>query len=475
MNKTRFKPKRAQADYLSKRTGKDFILKARQLGFTTMEQLRKLERALLIKNITVATIAHKKGKTEDIFKMAKFAWDSLPNEFRLAYGVRYDNIKELDFSATGSRYFVDLEARSGTVNDLHISELAFVKDIQSLFAASLEAVPPDGSITLETTANGLNQAHDLWQETISGKNELTAHFYNWTWDEEYFEIPPDSVLWKDDYKELAKKYNLIADIQNLYQLSDGQFYWYYNKARRLKELTKQEYPTIAEEAFLTSSISVFDLYQVSQLVAKNPLRIYKGCEIYYEPEEGHTYVMGVDTAEGVSNDKTSIEIYDITDTENIKEVLSFEDNTMRPDQTAELAIDLGNMYNGAFIIPERNSSGLTTVLKLQDANYSDLFVNTTIDKQSQLQKNEYGWRTTHANRDVMIDDFIELFEENKIEINSRYVINQMKTFVRKNGGRREHDTGYHDDSLFGSFLALQGMKYSRSTTPQMYSGEGLGI
>jgi hypothetical protein len=432
------------------------------LGFTTDAQLWGLEKALTNRDITIATLAHKQTRLEKIFQMSKFAWDNLDDSIKKLYDVKYDNVRELSFSATGSKLYVALDLRGDTIHHLHISELNFMKDLQDKFAESLEAVPKNGTITIESTANGLNAGYDVWRDAVEGKNEFTPHFYNWTWDESYIETPPESNSWKDDYKFLAKKYNLISNLQQDYQLSDPQFYWYYLKVVRLKEKTKQEYPTIPEEAFLSSSVSVFDLYGVSQLKAVNPVTSLKGVDIFEEPIKDHKYIIGCDTAEGTGGDSTSIEIWDLTDAENIKEVGSFADSMIRPDQTADMLVSLGRIYNDAFLIPERNGSGLSTVLKIQDKGYRNLFVNKTIDKQTQKSKHEYGWRTKGGNRDLMIDDFVELFEEGKLIINSQRLIQEMKTFVRKDNGRREHDEGYHDDCLFASFLAIQGNKYHRT-------------
>lgn len=460
--KVKFIPNKAQIHYLNHRTGRDIILKARQLGFTTLEQLRKLERVLYYKNLTSATVAHNFDKTTDIFRITKFAWDNLPKEVKNAYNIKYETVRELSFADRASRYYVDMDARSGTVQDLHVSEVAFNKDLDKLFASTFEAVPQGGIITLETTANGLNRFHDLWEGAVQGKNEFCPHFYNWTWDEGYTEVLPESSLWKDDYQILAKKYSLIADIQPKFNLTDGQFYWYYLKARRLNEQVKQEYPTIPEEAFLSSSQSVFDLFQLAQQSPVDALKTERGVLIFKEAEPNHRYIVGCDTSEGLSGDNTSIEVLDFTDPDNIVNVASFLDNTIRPDQVASILVDLGKKYNNAFLIPERNGSGLTTVLKIQEKGYSNLFVNRQTDKKTQRVLNEYGWRTTRTNRDMMVDDFVEAFEKGAIIINSPYVINQMKTFVRKDNGFREHDQGYHDDALFAMFLALQGNKYHRS-------------
>lgn len=460
--KVKFKPKKAQLDFLQKRTGRDYILKARQMGFTTLGILRQVKRVLLNDNMSCALVAHESDKLNDLFRIAKYAWDNLPEEFKGAYNVKYDNVRELYFNESSinaySRFFIDMNLRSGTVQDLHISELALNKDIDRLFASSLEAVPKEGSITIETTGNGLNRASEIWFDAVAGKNEFTPHFYNWTWDEEYFEVPPESNDWKGEYKELAKKYDLILDIQKRFHLTDSQYYWYYLKARRQGVRVKEEYPTTPEEAFLSSSDSVFDLFAVSQIEVKEPVKVISGANIYVEPIVGHKYIIGVDTAEGGGGDRTAIGVLDVTEGRFV-EVASFSDPTIRPDQSADTAIRLARLYNNALIVPEKNSSGLTTVLAIRKAGYRRLF--RTKGDWKVGDGDDYGWRTTFGNRDVMIDDFMKVFEEGEIIINSAVTKKQMETFVRKENGRREHDTGFHDDSLFALFLALQGVKYLR--------------
>ena len=473
--KVLFYPNPAQKDFIKKRTGRDVILKARQLGFTTLLQLNHLRLIMLNSNTSVATVAHQQKKLSSIFEIAKYAWDNLPEDVKNVYNVRYDNIRELSFQGNNSKYFVDLDIRSGTVQHLHVSEFAFVRNTGEMISSTFPAVPKNGSIVLETTANGLNSAYDFWQEARDGRNGFTPHFYNWTWEESYqYELPEDTI-WRKDYEDIAKKYNLISNIQEKHKLTDKQFYWYYRQSLIYKEKMKQDYPTIPEEAFLSSSISVFDLFKVSQLRAGNIIKTMKGVKIYGEPEEGHKYIIGIDTAEGLGGDNTSIEVWDITDNSKIVEVASFTDATIRPDQTADLAIYLGEKYNEAYIIPERNGSGLTTVLKIKEKGYRNLFVNRYIDKKTQKQKNEYGWRTQSSNRDLMVDDFIEFFENDNLVINSDVLIQQMKTFVRKENGRREHDEGYHDDSLFASFLAIQGIKYYRDGNYQSFDRSLIGL
>lgn len=59
----------------------------------------------------------------------------------------------------------------------------------------------------------------------------------------------------------------------------------------------------------------------------------------------------------------------------------------------------------------------------------------------------------------MIDDFIKHFEEGSLENLSPLTLSQMQTFVRKEGGKREHASGKHDDMLFADMIALQMLNY----------------
>ena len=66
-----------------------------------------------------------------------------------------------------------------------------------------------------------------------------------------------------------------------------------------------------------------------------------------------------------------------------------------------------------------------------------------------------GWTTTGRSRDLLIDEFIKHFEEFTLRNLSKLTISQMRTFVRLEGGRRDHAVGKHDDMLFADMIAIQ--------------------
>ena len=469
----KFKKNKAQEYFEKHKTGRDIILKARQLGFTTYIQLNYLEKALYYPNSVSATIADKAENANKIFRIGKLAWDNLDENFKSLYDLKYNNVKELYFDALNSGYFVGTNMRSGTVNRLLMSEVAYMKNYSETVAGSMEAVPKDGEIALESTANGLNEFHDEYQQAKEGKSEFKPFFFNFTWDDNYRESPPKSDDWIDQYKELARNHNLVLDPVKDFNLDSSQFYWYFNKARRLKAKVKQEYPLSDTEAFLSDSGSVFDLFAVAQLKARTPVDMFKNVKIYEQPVKDGVYIIGGDPAKGTGNDGSALEVLRVLDNGSLKQVASYWDDKIRPDQLGKKTIELAKFYNSAFVVPERNV--LSYVIELQNSTYDNIFINRQVGKKTEKQKNEMGWNTTGANRDLLIDDFIEEWEEGHIEIVDSNTISEMKTFVRKDNGRREADSKRHDDSLFGLFLGVQGRKYHRSREAQVQSAYGLPI
>jgi len=453
----RFDMNKAQRHYEENRTGRDYVLKSRQLGFTTYEQLRKLEKVLKLDNQTSATIAHRSSTSKDIFKITQFAWQNLPEDFKDLCKVRYESVRELYFDANASRYYVDTDGRGGTIQDLHVSEFAFRRDIPELISSTFPAVPRDGSILLETTANGFNGARDFWLEAVAGKNSFKPHFYSWNWEDGYRLEAPSDGKWKQDYKVLARRYGLLPNVSEVLKLDDNQWYWYWHTAREQKERMVQEYPCIPEEAFLSSSSSVFDTAQVVKVAPQEAVRRYRGVDIYQEPDRDKIYSIGCDTSEGVGGDSSTIVVLDITG-ERVEEVANFSDSNIRPDQLAFVLRDLGYLYNTALVVPERNNSGVSTVNKLVELDYPNIYIKGDRGDGA----GEVGWRTMASNRDMMIDDMIELFEDGVLEIASRNIVNEMQSFIRFENGKRGADVGYHDDNLFALFLAIQGKKYARS-------------
>lgn len=471
-----FEPNRIQkiVGNVQARFRKLYILKGRQFGITTLLKLIDFDFALANVGVNSLTIADTTDNAEKIFRKVRTAYDNLPENFRNKLAVDLNNVRELTIKSNQSSIAVDTSARSMTVQRLHLSEYAFYKKklYEESMTGTMEALPKDGSVVIETTANGMNHAYTTWNEDCNyyefrngefdfysgfdATKEWVGLFLPWYWHDEYQLPVPDGVRkeLREVYDTLAEQYDLIPKAYDIYGLSDEQLYWYIIKIRQNKNLVKREYPLNAQEAFLASGKVIFDLNVLSTKIFKKPVIIERGVNIYELPKKGDDYIIGVDPAEGVDGDSSGVVIIGI---DPLRIVAVFKSNTIQQHDLADKVAWLGEKYNDAFVVPERNM-GLAMILKLEEMGYSNIYRQTSIDSKDKKESKKLGWRTTGANRDLIIDNFIEIYEEEQIDITSE-IAEEMMHFVQKDDGKREHEDGFHDDVLFALFLALIGIRY----------------
>lgn len=116
-----FKPNPMQQRLMSDLWHRNIILKARQLGFTTLVSILWLDHALWVSNQRCGIIAHDRESAEIIFRdKVKFAYDNLPAELRTFFPLAKDSANELLFKHNNSSIRVATSLRSGTIHRLHV-------------------------------------------------------------------------------------------------------------------------------------------------------------------------------------------------------------------------------------------------------------------------------------------------------------------------------------------------------------------
>ena len=141
------------------------ILKARQMGFSTATEAIFFKETATKTNVNTAIVAHKEDSTTNLFNMSKLMYNQLPEVLKPE--KKNSNAKELVFNnkdGTGLNSKIkcmtaggDGVGRSDTINNLHLSELAFWQgDKKQTLLGLLQAVPntPNTMIVIESTANG---------------------------------------------------------------------------------------------------------------------------------------------------------------------------------------------------------------------------------------------------------------------------------------------------------------------------------
>lgn len=266
--KTLFRPREAQLRFLLNRHNFDIILKARQLGFSTVVQLDMLDDCLFGKNENCGIIAQTKDDAEEIFATKiKFPYDNLPPFLRkLIIPVR-DSRTAIEFS-NGSKIRVGLSMRSSTLTNLHISEHGKIcaKDAlraKEIKTGSLNTVHIGQKITIESTAEG--REGDFY-DFCKKAQELTSHspldfkFHFYPWYENPGYVLVDNVVIS---KELMKYFDGLEVTLDI-TLTRPQRNWYTKKESILQDDMKQEFPSTAKEAFEQAIDGAYFVNQMMQ-------------------------------------------------------------------------------------------------------------------------------------------------------------------------------------------------------------------
>lgn len=376
----------AQRDFNAKRTGRDLVLKARQLGFTTNIQGELFRRAVT-KTTTSLTLSHLSDATDKIRMMADRFYEnckfgSIQPERKYA-NASLTTYPEFDSSCTiGTAGSVHV-GRGDTFTDIHGSEVAFWKDAEAILAGAMQGGNPD--VILESTPNGAQGFfYELCMEAMSNQGVWKLHFYPWWWDDAYQLPLADNEILKydDEEKELIKKYNLTAE----------QIKWRRNKQKELKGLFPQEYPEDPTSCFLTSGNSYF-FTGISIEDINKVFTAPKGA--VYNPT--HEYFAGLDW--GQSTDFTDMPVLDATDKCQV-DLLHI--NKLAWKEQRKRVKDFSDKWHLKSIGCEMNSIGSVNFEALHDLGVPVIPFTTTNETKADICSDLY--EAIHTNGWKLLDD-----------------------------------------------------------------------
>jgi hypothetical protein len=223
-----------------------------------------------------------------------------------------------------------------------------------------------------------------------------------------------------------------------------------------------------------------DLSKIYVKIKEKKVYKYTG-NVYNFDCETHTFcgnkiaTHNCDNSSGSAEDFTAIQILDVdaideeTNTPYIDQVLEYN-GKITGELAAQLINQYAHTYNDALVVVEDiGGYGSATILALLEMKYPNLYyddpglktptimkkyVDYKISKDGKLP----GFHTSNV-RFQMIAKFVELLKNNGLRIRSRRVINELETWVFKNG-RPDHMDGFHDDLLTCLSMAVYVMEFS---------------
>lgn len=264
-----FKPNRAQRRFIMRLWHRNIILKARQLGFTTLIAIMWLDHAMFNGNQRCGMIAQDRETAEAIFRdKIIFAYDHLPEEIRQRFPLARASTKELLFAHNNSSIRVATSVRGGTIHRLHVSEFGkicakFPDKAKEVMTGSIPAVPLSGILVIESTAESANGEFYELSKRAQAKHydhtKLTArdyrfHFYAW-WQEPTYRMDSTLVSISREQHDYFDRIETEKGVECKIDLDQRAWYVATQQADfpGREERMWQEYPSTPDEAFQQST------------------------------------------------------------------------------------------------------------------------------------------------------------------------------------------------------------------------------
>lgn len=396
--------------------------------------------------------------------------------------------------------------RSDTYQFLIATELARwaeegVANAKQVLAGLLKCVPlrPETAVILESTAKGASgDYYDRWQSAVEfeelqdryerGENVTGVYvrvFAPWyVFEDSWIDLTDeqaDKVIetLTEDERDLMHAYNLKPE-----QIAFRR--WAIREeCDKDPKIFDQDYPTTAEEAFITAGDLRFNSAGLKRLQTMSRSRepdfgvlekqgngryVWRSCEKeeamfwrWEEPREGRRYSLPADTMTGISQVSGA---KPDTHSPGVMRQGYFDAQRgwqppalvarVRPecrwdiDVLEEQIWRLSCYYGRCLIVPEENADrGLIELLKRRGAN---LYLREQFNEREQRITKALGWKTTPRTRPMIIEKLAKAIREwdtegEGLDLWCPVVVQQLRAFVRKENGREEAVTGKLDDDV----------------------------
>ena len=447
--------------YEAKRKKFNNVLKHRKGGMSTIIIARNIWNCAFKENRYAVMLGYDKDSTKELLD------DKLkPLLQNCDIDLKYDDrTSQVLFPETRSKIYTGTAGtrkfgRSKDITNFHFTEGAFYEDYDVLTSIE-EALTDDAEGDIETTANGMNFYHDIWERGEKGETIYNNIFIPWF-------LCPDYVIRGAKVESLDEEERKLVEA---FRLTQEQLAWRRMKLRTMNrpELFPQEFPATAYEAFIGSGKMVFDWVSVSkhgELCCKPRLTGFlankgdriefvpsvKGSlKIWETPVDDHRYVVGADVAEGVETGAFSAAF--IVDLNTMEQVAEFH-SRVAPDIFGDILSDLGFYYRVATLAPEAwPGPGAITANRLSQLQYPNLYHRK--DK-SRNDEQTTGWETTKKTKYPLVFDFAgDVVRDFEMTLKSDALLSEIRTYIYDENGDMRSQRGCYSDLLVSAEIAWQ--------------------
>lgn len=457
----------------AKRRCRFIVLKARQIGVSTIVEALMFTLAMILRRMNGLVISHEADSATHLLNITNHYWETW--RFRDLYDIHHNSVKHMSWSETGSSIRIATAknvgaGRSRTIQFLHGSEVAFWDDPLTLMTGLAQSIPNTAPsiIGLESTANGIGgYFYDTWNAAVDGDVEYVPLFFPWHEHPEYTAA----------HVELSEHLGALNDEERILQaigIDDSRLAWRRWAIRNLcnNDITqfRQEYPTVPEEAFVVTGHNIFpdgDLtacYQPMngltgylkeeggrvrfQESLDGPLTIFKWPG---EDMDRHKYMVSGDATRSITGDFSCAQVLNRRTWEQVATFRKRIDPVSFGDQMSLL----GRYYNWAILCPEIQGAGDATIARLISLNYPFLFEHRKAEKIPGQPETVFGWWSGVRAKQEAVGNLLHVVVDHDIIIHDHKTYNEMRAYVSDDkGGFRNGAGEKHDDTVTALAIAM---------------------
>lgn len=398
-------------------------IKGRRAGSSKIAQAKVFANAVVNSGRRVRAVPHDPDTEEEFRADFKIMYENLPSHLRPMTRYYRDDLIWFHDPVKGT---VDSWIKTSTVQpgheskgrglgitDLWMSEAAHYPGDQRKAAIALIQAAAGGNVIVDTTPYGIDWVYAIYQQGKKGKGGWVSQCYPWWWTRHYrienarfakargkwiLLHPGESIrdVWKplpagsSEDKRAENRARFDAAIVTDQEFAVGRLIFdhlkalgYLTQRRKGRKADRWNCDQVAEyiawrrgkiedigEAdfkveFLENDV---DCFENSGRPVISPSLLKEPCE-HQEPKEGRTYIIGVDSSLGLSSgNPAAIAVID----ELTGRMVHSEKERRSPDQLAYRVGELSDHYNGGFIVPERNNTGVAVIGALCTLGYGDV-------------------------------------------------------------------------------------------------------
>jgi len=394
------------------------ILKARQLGISTIVGGYIAWLLLFHRDKNVLIVATKLGTAANLVRKVKGIIKYLPPWLSLSdIIVDNKNSFELDNGSQVKASSTSVDAgRSEALSLLVVDEAAHVENLTELWTALYPTISTGGRCIALSTPNGVGDwFHEAYTKSDAGQNDFFPIKLHWDVhpdrDQEWFEIETKNMSKRQIAQEYECNFNTSGET-----VIDG------DDIQRLKDATQEpKYRTGVDRNYW----------------------------IWEEFNQENTYLLVADVSRGDGADFSVFHIFKL----ETMEIIAEYQGKVTLDLFSEIVYNAGREYGNAMVVVENNSVGFAVLNKLADKVYPNIYhsIKSSHEYIDQYQAETTssaiaGFTTSLKTRPLIVAKFEEFIRNKLLTIYSKRLINELDTFIWKNG-KPQAQRSYNDDLI----------------------------